>query len=40
MLNKHSGDLKEQSIAERVNIGKLLPFKIGADSNLKRIVEA
>jgi hypothetical protein len=40
MLNKHSGDLKEQSIAERENIGKLLPFKIGADSKLKRIVEA
>jgi len=40
MLNKHSGDLKEQSIAERENIGKLLPFKIGADFKLKRIVEA
>jgi hypothetical protein len=32
MLNKHSGDLKEQSIAERENIGKLLPFKIGTES--------
>ena len=39
MLNKHSGDLKEQSIAERENIGKLLPFKIGADSKLKRVIE-